>query len=56
MTGRLLAALLLISTSGALGQNCKVLDPELQGFYAGGCEMGLAEGLGHARGRAEYQG
>jgi hypothetical protein len=48
------AFLVVLSDAGA--QGCRVLDPELQGFYAGGCEMGLAVGLGRARGRAEYQG
>ncbi|HEX5633024.1 MAG TPA: hypothetical protein VFX50_07340 [Gemmatimonadales bacterium] len=33
-----------------------MLDPELQGAYAGGCVAGLAEGVGHARGSAEYRG
>jgi len=40
----------------ALAAECKVLDPELQGFYEGGCKNGLAEGGGVARGTAEYQG
>lgn len=35
---------------------CKVLDPELQGTYAGGCANGLAEGKGVAEGLARYQG
>jgi hypothetical protein len=35
---------------------CRVLDPELQGGYSGGCLNGLAEGEGAARGAAEYQG
>jgi hypothetical protein len=48
-------ALLLISFSvGA--QTCRVLDPELQGSYAGGCVNGLADGEGTARGTAEYRG
>lgn len=37
-------------------QQCRVLDPELQGFYSGPCVDGLAEGEGIARGTAEYQG
>jgi hypothetical protein len=37
-------------------QACRVLDPELQGVYVGGCANGLAEGTGHARGSAEYRG
>jgi hypothetical protein len=35
---------------------CKVMDPELQGFYDGGCRNGLAHGKGYARGTAEYEG
>lgn len=35
---------------------CRVLDPELQGTYAGGCKDGLADGSGEARGMAEYKG
>jgi hypothetical protein len=35
---------------------CRVLDPELQGSYSGGCANGLAEGEGVARGAAEYRG
>ncbi len=33
-----------------------MLDPELQGGYAGGCKDGLAEGYGAATGTAEYKG
>src|SRR5262249_36241135 len=42
--------------SPAMAQACRVLDPELQEAYAGPCVNGLAQGPGHARGRAEYQG
>lgn len=35
---------------------CRVLDPELQGYYAGSCVGGLADGQGEARGRAVYVG
>jgi hypothetical protein len=35
---------------------CKVIDPELQGTYEGGCRNGLAHGYGIAKGSAEYQG
>jgi hypothetical protein len=38
------------------GQDCRVIDPELQGQYEGGCRNGLAQGEGFARGTAEYQG
>jgi len=33
-----------------------VLDPELAGAYKGGCQGGLAEGYGEAKGSAEYRG
>lgn len=36
--------------------DCRVLDPELQGAYAGPCKDGLAEGYGYAMGTAEYRG
>ncbi|MBE0613180.1 MAG: hypothetical protein IH604_05895 [Burkholderiales bacterium] len=35
---------------------CRVLDPELIGIYQGGCKDGLAEGMGLAKGTAEYRG
>lgn len=35
---------------------CKVLDPELQESYVGGCKDGLAEGEGEATGLAHYKG
>lgn len=40
----------------AFAQECRVLDPELQASYVGPCVNGLAEGVGSARGIAEYQG
>ena len=43
-------------SDSALGAECQVIDPELQGFYEGGCKNGLAHGVGYARGTAEYQG
>lgn len=39
-----------------LGAECRVIDPELQGSYEGGCRNGLADGYGTARGEAEYEG
>jgi hypothetical protein len=51
-----LAALLFVACSTAAGQNCKVLDPELQSSYAGPCVNGLAEGFGRASGAAQYEG
>jgi hypothetical protein len=35
---------------------CKVLDPELQAEYQGGCRWGLAHGKGRAAGSAIYEG
>jgi hypothetical protein len=35
---------------------CRVIDPELQGSYEGGCRNGLAQGYGVAQGEAEYRG
>jgi hypothetical protein len=35
---------------------CVVIDPELQGGYAGGCKDGMADGFGEATGIAEYKG
>jgi hypothetical protein len=35
---------------------CKVIDPELQESYEGGCRNGLAQGRGVARGTAVYEG
>jgi hypothetical protein len=46
----------LVFSSDLQAQACRVLDPELQGVYVGGCANGLAEGTGHARGSAEYRG
>ena len=48
--------LLVLLAVPAYAQDCKVLDPELQASYAGPCVNGLAEGVGSARGIAEYQG
>jgi hypothetical protein len=61
MAGPRLAALCLFALAalgcdGAAAASCRVLDPELQGAYEGGCKDGLAEGEGTARGMAEYRG
>ena len=53
---RLLPLLLLAICFSAQAQTCRVLDPELQGSYSGGCANGLAEGEGTASGSAEYRG
>jgi hypothetical protein len=51
------ALLLAACASGAHATpQCKVLDPELQATYSGGCVNGLAEGEGVATGAAEYRG
>jgi hypothetical protein len=42
--------------SVAHGQQCRVLDVELQESYRGPCVDGLAEGYGSARGTARYEG
>jgi hypothetical protein len=52
----LMTLVLPASVWAQTGQVCRVLDPELQGVYQGGCENGLAEGRGEARGQAHYQG
>jgi hypothetical protein len=48
--------LMLLVALPAFGQDCKVLDPELQASYSGPCVDGLAEGQGSASGTAEYVG
>ena len=48
--------LLLSCPLATFAADCKVADPELQGYYEGGCKNGLAHGSGYARGTAEYQG
>ena len=53
MASRILVLLLAFPVQA---QSCRVLDPELQGSYAGPCVNGLAEGYGSATGTAEYQG
>jgi len=59
------AAMLCVSTvvmlcvspaAAQVAQKCFVADPELQGFYAGGCKDGKAEGQGTAKGSATYAG
>lgn len=57
MKARFALLLLLTMVFGKTeAQSCRVLDPELQGSYAGPCVDGLAQGQGHARGTAEYRG
>jgi hypothetical protein len=45
-----------LPAAGQAPTQCKVLDPELQGSYSGGCKDGLAEGHGKASGIARYEG
>lgn len=51
-----LFALVLGATRALASEECKPVDPELQGVYAGPCKDGLAEGFGVASGIAEYRG
>jgi len=48
--------ILLVSAATFGAQDCGVLDPELKDTYTGQCKDGLAEGIGAARGTAEYRG
>jgi hypothetical protein len=57
IAGSLLCAILAGAVSAQDGTaKCAVVDPELQGSYAGGCSDGYAEGHGEARGIATYAG
>jgi len=49
-------AIFLLAMNAQAAPHCRVLDPELQGAYAGPCKNGLAEGYGYAMGTAEYRG
>ena len=51
-----LAAACFIPTAATSQAQCRILDPELQGSYSGGCKDGLAEGHGEASGVAQYKG
>lgn len=51
-----LLAILAAPSLASADASCKVLDPELQDRYEGGCVNGLAEGEGRASGRASYEG
>jgi len=52
----LLALLVGLPAAAPAQSGCLVVDPELQGSYAGGCIGGRAEGQGTARGSAVYTG
>ena len=61
LSARLFAAIVLFLAFAGAGlagppAPCKVIDPELQGSYEGGCRKGLASGKGVARGVATYEG
>ena len=56
MSVSLIFPLAIFLSPPALAADCKVADPDLQGFYAGGCKNGLAHGDGVAKGTAEYRG
>lgn len=47
---------LFFLASAVRAENCRVIDPELQGSYSGPCVNGLAEGVGSASGTASYHG
>lgn len=47
---------LILVSCAAAAQDCRVLDPELQGAYVGPCAEGLADGEGYAAGSAQYRG
>lgn len=51
-----LVAVALFPLGASAQAACRVLDSELAGIYQGGCKDGLAEGVGVAKGTAEYQG
>ena len=53
---KLVTVTIFLFAATAQAQECRVLDPELQGAYAGPCVNGLAEGKGAARGAASYEG
>jgi hypothetical protein len=48
--------LFIFISGAAVGQSCRVHDPELQTAYSGPCVDGLAQGYGSAVGTAEYRG
>lgn len=54
----LASSLLLLLPDGMIHaqDGCKVLIPELQGFYQGKCKKGLAHGKGRAEGLDSYEG
>jgi len=53
---RALTPILFLALPALAQQECRVLDPELQGSYTGPCVNGYAEGKGVAEGKARYEG
>lgn len=47
---------LLLLSSSVIASDCTVKDPDIQGYYSGGCKNGLASGKGLAIGRDKYEG
>lgn len=54
--GKLVTVTIFLWALSAHAEGCRVLDPELQGSYAGPCVNGFAEGKGAASGTAKYEG
>lgn len=52
----LMCVLLFTVSSQLTAQDCKVLDPNLEGVYTGDCKNGKASGLGKAVGKYSYEG
>ena len=52
----LMSLLIITSSSELIAQDCKVLDPNLEGVYTGECKNGKAAGLGKAVGKYTYEG
>ena len=51
-----MAVLAIAPLTARADAQCKVIDPELQASYEGGCVNGFAEGEGRASGSAHYEG
>jgi len=52
----LMCVLLMTTSNQLIAQDCKVLDPNLEGTYTGDCKNGKAAGLGKAVGKYTYEG
>ena len=51
-----MCVLLMTTSNQLIAQDCKVLDPNLEGTYTGDCKNGKAAGLGKAVGKYTYEG